>query len=100
MPENAGDQRQSRANDIIDAVAAGQQDALEAVRKFVDAVDDAIPNVGGDDEPPVRRDKIIDAAFDMIERLLSVSNDFARDLVQVTEKTLSGARGTGDDSTA
>ena len=37
--------------------------------------------------------QIIDAAFEMVQRLLSVSNDFARDLVEVTETTLGRATG-------
>lgn len=95
MPEDAQDKK-STAAEIIDAVAQGEHDALAAVRRFVDTVDAAVPNVVGADEEPPRRTQIIDAAFEMVQRLLAVSNDFARDLVEVTETTL--GRAAGDDS--
>ncbi|MFN8104784.1 MAG: hypothetical protein U0U69_10000 [Acidimicrobiia bacterium] len=92
MPDDAQDKK-STAAEIIDAVAQGEHSALAAVRKFVDTVDAAVPNVVGADEDPTRRAQIIDAAFEMVQRLLSVSNDFARDLVEVTETTLGRATG-------
>lgn len=88
MAEDAKDTK-STAAEIIDAVAQGEHDALAAVRKFVDTVDAAVPNAVGGDSDPTPRAQIIDAAFDMVQRLLSVSNDFARDLVDVTEATMS-----------
>lgn len=95
MAESDQDAKTTAA-DIIDALAQGEHDALAAVRKFVDAVDQAVPTVVGADQEPPMRTQIIDAAFEMVQRLLAVSNDFARDLVDVTETTLGRVKGDED----
>lgn len=94
MAEDAQETK-STATEIIDALAQGEHDALTAVRKFVDTVDASLPNAVGGDADPTPRAQIIDAAFDMVQRLLAVSNDFARDLVDLTETTLGRATGGG-----
>ena len=81
-PEEVGD----AATRLIDAVQEGEHNALEAVRRFVDTVNGAFPDVGGPEEGPRRQ--IIDSAFKMVEQLLGVSNRFAEKVVTVTESTL------------
>ena len=61
-----------------------EQSALEAVRRFVDTVDGAFPDVG-EDGP---RRKIIDSAFKMTEQLVGASNQFARNIVKVTGEAM------------
>lgn len=70
---------------LIDNVQDLEHTSLESVRKFVDTVDGAFPDLG-DDAP---RRKIIDAAFKMVEQLIGASNDAARNVMKVTEEALS-----------
>lgn len=76
----------SVAEEIIDAIEHGEIAGLEAVRKFVDSVDEALPSPDGVPSPD--REKIINSAFKMVEQLLSVSNDFARNITKATEDIL------------
>ena len=72
------------ATRIIDSVEDLEQSSLEAVRKFVDTVNDAFPDVVEDGQ----RRKIIDSAFKMTEQLVGASNDLARRMVQMTADAL------------
>lgn len=69
---------------IIESVQDAEQSALEAVRKFLDAVDGVFPDVSKDG--PRRR--IIDSAFKMTEQLIGASNQLAQRIVKVTENVL------------
>lgn len=73
---------------LIDTVEQVEHSSLESVRKFVDTVNDAFPELG-DDAP---RRKIIDSAFKMTEKLVGASNTFARNILDVTEKALEGPK--------
>jgi len=69
------------ALEVIDAVDDSEQAALESVRRFLASVDHALPG-GGDHDAPSRRLEVIDSGIKMIERLLGVSNDFARRITE------------------
>jgi hypothetical protein len=69
---------------LIDAIADAEHASLEAVRKFVETVDSAFPDVGEDGF----RHKIIDSAFKMTEQLVGTSNQLAQNILSVTEKAL------------
>ena len=79
------DTRDDNANRIIESLRDAEQSALEAVRKFVDTVDDAFPDLGEGGGP---RRTIIDAAFKMTEQLVGASNQLAQRIVTVTENAL------------
>lgn len=82
----ASDQtEQSGTGRLIDTIENAEKTSLEAVRKFVDTVTDAFPDLG-EDGP---RRKIIDSAFKMTEQLVGASNRLAQNILDVTEKTLS-----------
>ena len=66
------DTRDDNANRIIESLQDAEHSALESVRKFVDAVDGAFPNVG---ESGARK-KILDAAFKMTEQLVDPAVEF------------------------
>ncbi len=68
---------------IIDAIQDAETSSLEAVRKFVDTVNDSFPDLGGEDGP---RRKIIDAAFSMTENLIGTSNRVAQNMLDIVEK--------------
>jgi hypothetical protein len=72
------------AQGFIKDLEKNEDRAIEAVRRFVDTVDGAFPDVGEDG--PRRR--IIDAAFKMTEQLVGASNQLALNIVDLTERTL------------
>ena len=71
---------------MLKSLESGQRSAIEAVRKFVDTVDERLPALG--DEHPSRRQDIIDAALEMADRLVHTQYDFLRKVVDNTGKAL------------
>jgi len=74
------------SEEVLKSLEAGQRAAIDAVRKFVDTVDEALPAIG---ERPSRRQEIVDAAMEMADRLVHTQYDFLRRVVQSAGKTLS-----------
>jgi len=74
---------------LIDAIERAETTSLEAVRKFLDTVNDSFPDLGQGEDGPRR--KIIDAAFTMTENLVAASNRVAQNILDITEKTLDEA---------
>jgi hypothetical protein len=83
------------AERVIDSLKTGENQALEAVHKFLDAVNSAFPDVGGDGAP---RQKIIDSAFKMTEQLVGTASDVAKHLAKVTKDALTEAEDAGKSS--
>ena len=73
------------SDDVLKSLESGQRAAIEAVRKFVDIVDEALPAIG---DQPSRREHIIDAAMEMADRLVHTQYDFLRKVVHSAGKTL------------
>jgi len=73
------------SDEVLKSVEAGQRAAIEAVRKFVDTVDEAIPALG---DRPSGRETIIDAALDMADRLVTTQYEFLRSVVHSADRTL------------
>jgi hypothetical protein len=73
------------SDDVLKSLEAGQRAAIEAVRKFVDIVDEALPAIG---DRPSRREQVIDAAMEMAERLVHTQYDFLRKVVHGAGKAL------------
>lgn len=71
---------------VINGVGEQSNAALDAVRKFVDSVNAAIPELGADD----LRAQIIDSAFSMTRQVVDASNRFAVGIVDSTGKTIQG----------
>jgi hypothetical protein len=82
------------ATQLIDTMQKAEESSVDAVHRFVDAVDKAFPDVI-DDGP---RHKIIDAAFDMVEQLVSASNDLARDVVKTSHAAIDERKASGASS--
>ncbi len=78
-------QPKKASNRIVESVEHAENTSLEAVRKFVDTVNGAFPELREDG--PRRR--IIDAAFEMTEKLVSTSSRLAQNIVGTTQKALS-----------
>jgi len=69
---------------LIETIEHAETVSLEAVRKFLDTVNGAFPDVG-EDGP---RRKIIDSAFEMTEKLVNNWTGVAKNILAATEKEL------------
>jgi hypothetical protein len=54
------------------------------VRKFVDTLDEAMPNL----VDPSLRKKVLDAALDLADQLGTTTNEFARSIARSASETL------------
>jgi hypothetical protein len=73
------------SEEVLTSVEAGQRAAIEAVRRFVETVDEVVPTIG---DRPSRREKVIDAALDMADKLVTTQYDFLRNVVREAARTL------------
>lgn len=74
------------SDEVLKSVESGQRTAIDAVRKFVGAVDESIP--AHDDDHPSRRNTIVDAALDMADKLVKTQYEFIRSVVGSASETL------------
>ncbi|MGO9043587.1 MAG: hypothetical protein ACLQIK_18710 [Mycobacterium sp.] len=81
MAERAAD----LSDEVLERVEARQRAAIEALRKFVDRLDDAMPNLVDD---PSARKKVIDAIGDYYEQLATTTNEFVATMVRSAIGTL------------
>ena len=72
---------------IIESVHDAGNKALEAVRRFLDSVNSAFPDVSADGP----RQKIIDSAFKMTEELVGTSTELAQKIVKASQDALGEA---------
>lgn len=79
---------------LIEGLAQNEKSALDAVKRFVDSVNEAFPDIS--ENGP--RQQIIDAAFRMTGQIVDASNQLALNLVDVTEKTLEDLSGSTEDA--
>ncbi|MCV7348294.1 hypothetical protein [Mycolicibacterium rhodesiae] len=70
-------------DELRESAKAGQHAAGQALRKFRDAVDDAIP----ESVQPLR-DKIVQAALDLADDLVSAQYKFHRSLLNTADRAL------------
>jgi hypothetical protein len=73
------------SDEVLKSLESGQRAAIEAVRKFVDTVDEKLPAAG---ERPSRRQEVVDSAMEMADRLVHTQYDFIRSVVQSAGKAL------------
>jgi hypothetical protein len=71
---------------MLESVEKGQRAAIEAVRNFVDTVDEKLPALG--DEHPSTRQEIIDAALELSDRLVHTQYGFLRNVADTAGKAL------------
>jgi hypothetical protein len=74
------------SDEVLKSVESGQRNAIDAVRKFVGAVDESMPAHG--DDHPSRRNTIVDAALDMADKLVKTQYEFIRSVVSSASETL------------
>lgn len=73
------------SEDVLQELEDGAQSAIEAVRKFLSTVDEALPPRG---EGPSRREEIVDSALEMTQRLVHTQSDFLRKVVDSAGRSL------------
>ncbi len=76
---------------VLKSVEGAQRAAIDAVQKFVDTVDQALPSLG---EGPSRRQEIVDSALEMADRLVHTQYDFLREVVDSAGKSLGESKRT------
>lgn len=79
MPSAAVASAAELSEEVLKSVEKGQRAAIEAVRRFVDTVDEVLPAIG---DRPSRRQTVIDAALDMADKLVTTQYDFLRNVVR------------------
>ncbi len=82
---SAVDRTTELSEDVFQELEDGAQSAIEAVRKFLSVVDEALP-LGG--ESPSRREEITDSALEMAQRLVHTQADFLRKVVDSAGRSL------------
>jgi hypothetical protein len=73
------------SEEVLKSVESGQRAAIDAVRKFVDTVDEALPAIG---DRPSRRETVIDAALEMADKLVGTQYEFLRSVVHSADRSL------------
>jgi hypothetical protein len=73
---------------VLEQVKQSQESAIEAVRKFMESVDEALPH----GESPSRRQEVIDSALEMSEKLVHTQYGFLTNVVHSAGEAL-GASG-------
>ncbi len=84
--DGAVDRTTELSDEVLKSLEAGQRAAIDAVRKFVDTVDEKLPALG---DRPSRRQEIVDSAMEMADRLVHTQHEFLRNVVQSAGKALS-----------
>ena len=77
------------SDEMLESVETGRRAAIEAVRKFVDTVDEATPAL----VDPSRRKTIIDAALDLADSLVRTRLEFLRSVVRSASEAVSSKPG-------
>jgi hypothetical protein len=75
------------SEDVLDTVEKNQRAAIDAVRKFVETVDHALPALPHGDGPTARQE-IVDSALEMADRLIHSQYEFIRKVIDSASKTL------------
>ena len=72
------------SDEVRESAEAGLQTAREAVRKFTDTVEEAVPAL----TDPSLRKKVVDAALDLARTLGTTQSEFLRSVARSASETL------------
>ena len=81
------DRTRELSEEVLKSLESGQRAAIDAVRKFVDTVEEALPARG---RGPSRRQDVIDAAMEMADRLVQTQYEFLHRVTDNAGKALGG----------
>jgi hypothetical protein len=82
---NAVEHTTELSEDVLQSLDDGARTAIDAVRRFVETVDKALPPHG---EGPSRREEITDSALEMAQRLVHTQSEFLRKVVDSAGRSL------------
>ncbi len=85
------EQQSELLEEVRDSARVGQHAAAEALRKFMRALDEAIPEA----VQPLRT-KIVDAAVELADSLAAAQYQFNRKLIRSADRALTRADGDGE----
>jgi hypothetical protein len=88
--KNAVELTTELSEEILQSLEDGARAAIDAVRKFVETVDEALPLPS---EGASKREEITDSALEMAQRLVTMQYDFLRKVVDSAGKALPGLDG-------
>ena len=91
-PATAVDKTKELSEEVLDSLEKGQRAAIEAVRKFVDTVDHALPALPHR-EGPSKRQEIVDSALEMADRLVHTQYEFIHKVIDSAGKSLTKSDG-------
>jgi hypothetical protein len=74
------------SEEVLDSIQAGQRTAMDAVRKFVDTLDEVVPTLVDESA----RKKVLDAALDMVDQLVTAQLEFLRKVIGSAGEALHG----------
>ncbi|HYB83086.1 MAG TPA: hypothetical protein VED43_15940 [Mycobacterium sp.] len=77
------------SDEVLESVEAGRRATIEAVRKFVDTVDEVTPAL----VDASRRKTIVDAALDLADSLVTTRVELLRSVVRSASATVSSDPG-------
>ena len=86
-PVAAFDATAKLSEEVLETIEKSQRVALDAVRKFVDTVDQALPSLPHGDGPTGRQE-IVDSALEMADRLVHTQYEFIRKVIDSASKTV------------
>jgi hypothetical protein len=89
-PKVTADRTTVLSKEVLESMESGQREAIDAVRKFMDSVDKALPLHG---EGPSRRQEVVDSALGLADRLVHTQYDFLRKVVKSAGESLNKADG-------
>ena len=72
------------SDEVLESVEAGRKAAIEALRKFITALEETTPAL----VDPSRRKAVIDAALDLAEEISTARIEFLRSVVRNAAETL------------
>ena len=84
--KTVADRVETLSDEVLDSIQAGQRTAMDAVRKFVDTLDEVTPNLVDESA----RKKVLDAALDMVDQLVTVQLEFLRKVIGSAGEALHG----------
>jgi hypothetical protein len=81
--KTVAERAENLSEEVLESVRDRQQTVIEAMRKFVDRLDEALPDLGEE-----RRKKVLDAFVDFAEKVGTTTNDFVARMVRSASGTL------------
>ena len=81
--KTVAERAEALSEDVLESLRDRQQTVIEAMRKFVDRLDESLPDLGEE-----RRKKVLDALVHFAEKLGTTTNDFVAKMVRSASETL------------